>query len=92
MPADVCSSCGRVLLWSGGRLVCANVHCTAGHDPESRRRDRDDHAADVSASTSPTLRPGHHPLTAERCGCREPIAGADEDGDAICAICGRAAA
>jgi hypothetical protein len=26
-----CSSCRRVLRWSGDRLVCANPHCTTGH-------------------------------------------------------------
>jgi hypothetical protein len=27
-----CSSCGRKLLWSYGRLVCVNIHCTRGHE------------------------------------------------------------
>jgi hypothetical protein len=29
---ETCSHCKRVLLWIHGRLICANVHCTAGHD------------------------------------------------------------
>ncbi len=30
---ETCSSCGRVLLWHDGRLICVNATCTTGHEP-----------------------------------------------------------
>jgi hypothetical protein len=34
MTIERCSSCGRKLLWSAGRLICANANCTDGHQTE----------------------------------------------------------
>ena len=34
--SERCSTCRRVLLWWGGRLICANPNCTTGHREENQ--------------------------------------------------------
>lgn len=34
--AGECSRCGSPLVWSSGRLLCANANCPTGHRPPER--------------------------------------------------------
>jgi hypothetical protein len=38
MSAERCSACGKVMLWSNGRLLCGNVHCPGPARPAGGSR------------------------------------------------------